>query len=54
MKQSPLIDLLGIRSKRSVRIYVATEPWNRLSATRKRHKQKDRGYLTADENDALG
>ena len=33
---------------------MATEPWNRLSATRKRHKQKDRVYLTADDNDALG
>ena len=32
---------------------MATEPWNRLSATRKRHKQKDQVYLTADENDVL-
>ena len=53
MKQCLLIDLLEIRSKRSVRINVATEPWSRLSATRKRHKQKDRLYLTADDNDAL-
>ena len=53
MKKRPLIDLLEIRSKRSVRIYVATEPWSRLSATRKRHKQEYRLYLTADDNDAL-
>ena len=36
-----------------MRIYVATEPWSRLIATRKRHKQKDRLYLTASDNDAL-
>ena len=53
MKKCPLIDLLEIRSVRSVRINVTTEPWSRLSATRKRHKQEDRLYLTADDNDAL-
>jgi len=53
LKQYPLTDLLEIRSIRSVRINVTTEPWSRLSATRKRHKQEDRLYLTADGNDAL-
>ena len=30
-----------------------TEPCSRPSATRKRHKQEDQLYLTADDNDAL-